>query len=312
METIEINYTQNALKLISDDFGVSTMEFHYYDCTCQQCYDRHFPCDIESECPYCITVRNLLDRGRAYEWSTPFDLSTLLPYSMYESWDDDKKYSNFADDELVIAHCDHYDCNNIVSRRFYDSHCGYCKEHYAEWESDQESDDYDQDDEDSEYSDRTYGDWDHDMGEVLDVREYGHTTEAWIAPDGKLHFVPDYNTYGIGHYETAQELGLGSTDSAERKGYIHVSTYYSTRYPFHYVPSNYTDDQVNTAMLFCDAHSWDYPEFIVEWIAANQDDDCTDDSDIVCIEIKSMQNLSTSWLCMTRAERDKFYPLSGD
>jgi hypothetical protein len=149
------------------------------------------------------------------------------------------------------------------------------------------------------------------MGEILKPNQYHHTTEAWIAPNGDLHFVPEYNEYGIGHWETAQELGLGSTDGAERRGYIHVSTYYSTRDAFHYVPSNATEDQAYTSQLLCDAHGWDYPEFVELWLAEQESED-EDENTVHCIEVTPMQNLSPSWLCMTRKERDQWYPLSGD
>ena len=305
-----MEFTQAALKLVSDDFGTATMQYHYHDCDCAVCHDRHFPCE-NLDCAYCTTVRNIVNEYATSTWRDPFDLNNLLPYSVYESWDDDKE---FDEDDLIMRDCDRYGCDNRISKNFADDHMGYCKEHYAEYLDEQDS--YDEDDEsddyDNDYSDRTFGNWNHTMGEILQPNQYHHTTECWIAPNGNLHYVPLYVNHSIGHWETAQELGLGSTDGAERRGYIHVSTYYSSRNAFHFVPNNASDEQVYTSQALCDAHGWDYPEFVQNWLDENADQDDDEDNTVHCIEITPMQNLSPSWLCMTRKERDLWYPLSGD
>lgn len=307
-----MEFTQAALKLVSDNFGVATMQYHYSDCDCASCHDRHFPCQ-DADCAYCTTVRNIQWKYSNDYWNPrSFDLNDLLPYSVYESWADDKE---FDQDDLIMVKCSNYWCKNRISKQFGYDHDGYCKEHYAEYKEsqyDEYNDDYEDDDSDSDYEDRTFGDWDHKMGEILNPRDYSHTTECWIAPNGNLHYVPLYVNHSIGHYETAQLLGLGSTDGAERRGYIHVSTYYSSRNAFHYVPSNASESQIESSMLLCDAHGWEYPEFVQEWLDQNKDNDQDADDCIHCIEIAPMQNLSPSWLCMTRKERDLWYPNSGD
>ncbi len=304
------DYTQQYLNLpMRKLFGTLTQPVHYYDCTCEGCMiNRHYPCG-NMDCDYCLNIGSLLNNGIDWNSYTKDDLISYADYLNMGESDGEYFYNSY---DYVLKHCDKYGCDTRINAMDYKENHGYCAEHvdcYANDDYDNEDDDsYEDDDYDNEYHDHSDGTfrYGHTMGEVLDPSEYHETHEAWIAPSGKLHFVPSYNHHGIGHYETAQELGFSGTDGCERAGYIHVSTYYSMRYPFHYVPENVTESQYETVQLFCDANDWTYPQFLQDYL------DLQKDEPIEEITIMPMQNLSPSWLSMKRSERDKWYPLSGD
>ncbi len=299
-------------------------QYHYHDCTCTQCQMIHFPCD-DMNCDYCNSVRSVLMDHPHKTISVDPRVGCILPYSEY-----DKLPHGYTYDakDMLWKECDGCDIiyNGMLSKNGYHSeeckseyatpYCAQCGDNEVEYAGD--------------YCDTCsiiycancgentvdeHGDYcnscavndslPYDMGQVLDPDEYKYTTEAWIAPNGDLHFVPEWNRYGIGHEETAQRLGFNGVHSCERAGYIHVSTYY-TNY-FKYVPSRYTDAQVNTTMLFCDANRWEYPTFVQEWLAEHNTEEENAE-----IKITPMQNLDPSWMRMSRNERDRFYPLSGD
>lgn len=282
---------------------------HYYDCTCKQCRAIHFPCD-DMACTYCESVRYLL--AQKYNTITTQDNAvrgTIIDYATWNSLSDDITYDN---DDMVWKHC--IGCDKIHNGIELAENNGY---HSSECENEngipycadcgEVEVDYD-----GEYcitcqQEQHNDSLPYNMGQVLDPDQYHETTEAWINPNGDLHYVPCYNVYGIGHHETAQAMGYGGTGSMESMGFLHVSTYYNESFPFRNEPRNITDAQIDTAMLLCDTHGWSYPDFIVEWLEEHNQE-----SENSTLDIKPMQNLSYSWLTMPRKERDKWYPLSGD
>jgi hypothetical protein len=300
-------------------------QYHYHDCTCTQCQKIHFPCN-DTACDYCSSVRALLYNDAHNTISLTPDIGKILPYNEYNLLPDGYTYDT---DDMVWKQCTvcdkiyngmlgedggfcSTDCETIGSTIYctqcgdnevesYGDYCDICSTIYCASCGENEVDEH------GDYCD-SCGIEDsllYDMGQVLDPDEYGNTTEAWIAPNGDLHFVPEWNRYGIGHEETACRLGFNGVHACERAGYIHVSTYY-TNY-FKYVPSRYSDAQVNTTMLFCDANEWEYPTFVQEWLAEHNTEEENAE-----IKITPMQNLDPSWMRMSRNERDRFYPLSGD
>jgi hypothetical protein len=277
-------------------------QYHYHDCTCTQCQMIHFPCD-DMNCDYCSSVRALLYNDAHNTISLTPDVGKILPYSEYNLLPDGYTYDT---DDMVWKKC-------VICAKIYNGMLGedggFCSTDcetigstiYCTQCGDNEVDEH------GDYcnSCAVNDSLPYDMGQVLDPDEYKYTTEAWIAPNGDLHYVPEWNRYGIGHEETAYRLGFNGVHACERAGYIHVSTYYSNY--FKYVPSRYTDAQVDTTMLFCDANEWEYPTFVTEWLEEhNTEDECPE------FTIASMQNLDPSWMRMSRNERDRFYPLSGD
>lgn len=287
-----------------------TPNFHYYDCTCKQCRAIHFPCD-DMACAYCDSVRQLLYNNSKLRITTTPELGMIVDFATWNDLPDDYTYDA---DDMVWKSCEGcgilYNGISVESDEGYHSYeckaeystiyCASCGENEVEYDGNYCSA--------CEREERN-SDLPYMMGEVLDIEDYGNTTEAWINPNGDLHYVPEWNIYNIGHQETAHELGFSSVSAMESAGYLHVSTYYNADLPFRNEPRKITDSQMNTAMLLCDAHGWSYPDFVNEWLDAHKtESECNNEE----FTIAPMQNLSRSWLTMPRSERDKWYKLSGD
>lgn len=139
-------------------------------------------------------------------------------------------------------------------------------------------------------------------GEIVDPSDYAGVDNAWIAPNGDLHFVPDYERCGgKSHDYTAGIMGFSGSWSMERAGYIHVSSYMGYSDIFHYVPEKPTYEQIMTSIRYCDANGLDRQAWMLPETEETSE-----------YEIKSFVFFNVYVSCMSRSIRDRFYRLSGD
>lgn len=272
--------------------------YHYHDCTCKQCRAIHFPCD-DMACDYCNSVRHLMYSNPQIQISTTPLYGAIVDYNTYMELPD----VEYDYHELKYDYCK--GCDDLYCGVTLAQHDGYhseeCKEAYEITEDpiycrvcqDQTVTS------DGDLCDYCENNQEH--GYEISEDEIEYWNEFWVAPSGDIYCVSE----DYGHDHAARYMGYNNADHAESNGYIHISNGYN-KIHFVYVPHDYTDVQVNACMIICEAKEVEYPEFIQEWMDANVQ------TSMEVIDYKPMQNLAPSWLRMTRSERDRFYPLSGD
>jgi len=298
---------------------VSYNPAHYYDCTCDACYAAHYPCD-NLDCDYCDSVRALkyiaVCNWRTYDDKGIFDIEytgkiiayqcgQIIDYATYVN----KQYDMRAYDksDMIWRKCN--GCSRLIDGLTSDDNHGYCsaeckhdnREFYCikcedtvvEYHGDVcENCANNDDSDDSDTDDSGYN-----LGEIVDQSDYSSIENCWIDRDGKIRYVAYCN-----HQRTAERMGFSGVTACENAGYIHVSVYWDYRDRWHYIPNKPTSAQIETIRLYCEANP------VVKLPKCAKYDPILDEPK----GIQPMQNLSPAWLRLTRVERDRFYPLSGD
>ncbi len=220
------------------------------------------------------------------------------------------KYNGYCSDEcrdenVVVAYCTSCDnavdyagdlcdtCSNLrcyscrvrISRTTsdeYDHHCRDC--YYYE-----------------EYDETGYlDDVEYTLGDIVPVHAYGYMDHCWIDRDGNARYVGYCK-----HQDTAIKMGFDGVSDAERNGWIHVSSYWSSERRFVYVPDRPTSAQFHTMRAYADAVRISYTQQLQDWV--NQQD-----AVLTEIVIGKPYTYEVTVSCLPRRQRDLYYPLSGD
>lgn len=267
-----------------NQFGDPVIAF-YHDCTYDPVVEyefHHFHCG-NGDCVYC----ELVSEGIKY-----YDRDRFITYDRYiQRW--------AGDDDVILGYSDLFTWNDPINQETDESDDD---ESYEEEESYDDDDDYD--------NSHAYNRYGYNMGESVRVAHFDSVANGWIAPNGTFYYVPDYRNHGCGHWETARHLGFRSDDPVhemESAGYIHLSSYYSTTYRFHFIPNRPTDEQKNIAQLYCEANDLPLPDELMPDDSAPM----FDESEEFTVKV------FTYWTrvedsTLPRAIRDQFYKLSGD
>lgn len=131
----------------------------------------------------------------------------------------------------------------------------------------------------------------YNPGDVVAIEDYGRVYDAWIAPDGKMIYVPM-----CGHERIALSFFSCSVWEAEKAGYVHLS-----EYDFIAGYDRLTEAQVSTILLYCTACSRPVPD----WCFAYND---------APVENKRDYSMSSKYRTgmSNRKLRALFYPNNGD
>lgn len=127
------------------------------------------------------------------------------------------------------------------------------------------------------------------QGNIIQPSEYHAVRDAWVALDGTL-----YSVVACGHYNMAVSTwGFDDVWQCERAGYIHISEYKFVNE----IDPKPTSAQIDTLLLWCQAHSKPVPDWAVYPEEVVQD-----------------HRISNSYRTgiSSRKMRDMLYPNSGD